>query len=137
MPIQFSGLTPLIQVFDMPTSVAFYRDILGFEIMMQSRPGDRFDWCLLRIANVYLMLNTLYEADNRPTAADPVRSLTHGDTGFYFDCADLDQTYEYLRSKGVAAQKPVVTHYGMKQLSLTDPDGYALCFQHPVKTSEP
>lgn len=134
MPIQFSGLTPLIQVFDMPTSVAFYRDILGFEIVMQSRPGDQFDWCLLRKAKVYLMLNTLHEADDRPPAPDPNRNRTHGDTGFYFDCADPDEAYEYLRTKGVAAQKPVVTHYGMRQLNLTDPDGYALCFQHPVKT---
>jgi catechol 2,3-dioxygenase-like lactoylglutathione lyase family enzyme len=27
----------------MPTSLAFYRDILGFEVVMQSQPGDAFD----------------------------------------------------------------------------------------------
>jgi glyoxylase I family protein len=36
MPIKVEGLAPLIQVFDMPTSVAFYREILGFTVVNQS-----------------------------------------------------------------------------------------------------
>jgi hypothetical protein len=36
MPIKVEGLAPLIQVFDMPTSVAFYREILGFAVVNQS-----------------------------------------------------------------------------------------------------
>jgi hypothetical protein len=31
-----AGLTPLVQVFDMPTSVRFYRDVLGFEVVSTS-----------------------------------------------------------------------------------------------------
>ncbi len=34
MSIKVEGVAPLIQVFDMPTSVAFYRDVLGFELAM-------------------------------------------------------------------------------------------------------
>jgi catechol 2,3-dioxygenase-like lactoylglutathione lyase family enzyme len=34
---------PLIEVFDMPTSVAFYRDVIGFEVVMQSSSGDNCD----------------------------------------------------------------------------------------------
>ena len=49
MPIKVQGMTPLIEVFDMPTSVAFYRDVIGFEVVMQSSPGDNFDWGLLRM----------------------------------------------------------------------------------------
>ena len=30
MPMDFRSLTPLIQVFDMPASIRFYRDVLGF-----------------------------------------------------------------------------------------------------------
>ena len=133
MPIKLSGLTPLIGVFDMRTSVAFYRDLIGFEIIMQSRPGEQFDWALLQRGSALLMLNTNYEADDRPAARDQKRDAAHGDTTLYFDCPDLDEAYEYLRSKGVAVKKPVIRDYGMRQLSLTDPDGYGLCFQHPVK----
>lgn len=31
MPIKVESLTPLISVFDMPESLRFYRDLLGFE----------------------------------------------------------------------------------------------------------
>jgi catechol 2,3-dioxygenase-like lactoylglutathione lyase family enzyme len=58
MEIKVSGLTPLIQVFDMPASVAFYRDVIGFEVVMQSQPGEHFDWALLRMGGASLMLNT-------------------------------------------------------------------------------
>jgi glyoxylase I family protein len=135
MPIKFSSLTPLIGVFDMHASVAFYRDIIGFEVVLQSRPGDHFDWALLQRGGAALMLNTNYEAHQRPPVSDPARAAVHGDTTMYLDCADLDEAYEYLRSKGVAAQKPVVRDYGMRQLNLSDPDGYGLCFQHPAKAS--
>lgn len=31
MGVDVRGMAPLLEVFDMPTSVAFYRDLLGFE----------------------------------------------------------------------------------------------------------
>jgi glyoxylase I family protein len=133
MPIKAQGLTPLIEVFDMPTSVAFYRDVIGFEVVMQSNPGDDFGWGLLKMGDATLMVNTAYDADERPAAPDPARWAGHRHTTFYLHCADLDEAYEYLRSKGIAAKKPVVRDYGMRQLSVTDPDGYGLCFQHPVE----
>ena len=35
------------------------------------------------------MLNTMYEADDRPPAPDPARTAAHRDTTFYFGCADV------------------------------------------------
>ena len=36
MGIKIQGMAPLIQVFDMPRSVAFYRDVLGFELVIDA-----------------------------------------------------------------------------------------------------
>ncbi len=36
MGLDIRGLAPLLQVYDMPTSVRFYRDLLGFEVVMTS-----------------------------------------------------------------------------------------------------
>ena len=38
MPLDVRGVCPLLGVYDMPTSVRFYRDMLGFEIVSHS-PG--------------------------------------------------------------------------------------------------
>lgn len=132
MALDVRGLAPLLQVYDMATSVQFYRDLLGFEVMATSPKlgEDRFHWALLRLGDAELMLNTAYEFDHeRPLPADPARTFAHGDTGLFFACPDVDAVYEELREKGLSVSQPVVTRYGMKQLSLRDPDGYGICFQ--------
>lgn len=129
MGVKVEGLVPLIQVFDMPTSLRFYRDVLGFEIVAQSSPGDDFDWGWLRLDGAELMLNTAFEKEHRPPKPDPNRISGHDDTCLYFGCRDVDAAYSYLRSKGVDLGEPKVAPYGMKQIYFKDPDGYQICFQ--------
>ena len=130
MGIEIRGLTPLIQVFDMPTSIQFYCEGLGFEIAgSDGKPRPHFDWALLRLNGLELMLNTAYERDERPPAPDPAHIAAHEDTAIYFSCPDVDGVYAYLQKKGIKAKAPKVAPYGMKQLYLNDPDGYVLCFQ--------
>ncbi|HVH29117.1 MAG TPA: VOC family protein [Vicinamibacterales bacterium] len=132
MVVEFQGLTPLIQVFDMPASIRFYRDVLGFVVVTASGPVPDCGWALLRRNTDEIMLNTQYEDEDRPAVPDESRRKTHNDTCFYFGCYDLDAAYAHLQANGVAAQKPSVAPYGMRQLYFTDPDGFNLCFQHPV-----
>jgi glyoxylase I family protein len=132
MAIDIRGMAPLLQVFDMPTSVRFYRDVLGFELVASSGGGEQADWVLLRLAGVELMLNTAYEADARPPVPDPARIASHADAALFFGCEDLDGTYAHLVADAVKAEPPKVAPYGMKQLYVTDPDGYILCFQWPA-----
>jgi len=129
MPVDIKGLAPLIQVFDMPASVHFYRDLLGFELVASS-PG--FGWALLRLNGVELMLNTAYEDDHRPPAPEPARVDAHGDTALYFGCPDVDLAYRQLRGLGLDVKEPANTNYGMRQLHVKDPDGFGLCLQWPV-----
>jgi glyoxylase I family protein len=132
--IEIRGMAPLLQVFDMPMSIAFYRDVLGFEVVNTSTPrGEHFDWALLRLHGVELMLNTAYEEVARSPVPDPARIAAHDDTAIYFGCPDVDAAYEYLRARGVAAKEPKIAPYEMKQLYVSDPDGYSLCFQWPAK----
>jgi catechol 2,3-dioxygenase-like lactoylglutathione lyase family enzyme len=134
MSVEIRGMAPLLQVFDMPRSVSFYRDVLGFRVVQTSPPRgpDDHDWALLRRDGIEIMLNTAYEADGRPPAPDEARSAAHADAALFFGCPDVESAYRYLRSKGVAAQPPSVAPYGMNQLHLRDPDGYGLCFQWPA-----
>ena len=129
MPLQIRKMTPLIQVFNMPRAVTFYRDILGFEVITDSGSGDHSSWIMLRLDECEVMLNDQYEPGREPSQPPPERTKWHGDTGLYFDCPDPDAVYELLKSKGMDLKPPQIAPYGMKQLFLTDPDGYLLCFQ--------
>ena len=133
MSINVQGMAPLLEVFDMPTSLSFYRDVLGFEVIGRSGPDDNCDWVLLKLADVHLMLNTAYEDNNeRPPTPELSRVKAHHDTALFFSCPDVDGAYEYLRSRGIDLKPPKNAPYGMRQLYLRDPDGFNLCFQWPV-----
>lgn len=131
--IKIDGMTPLIQVFDMPASLRFYRDVLGFEVVSDSGKGDGSSWVWLRLNASDLMLNDQYEPGHVPNAPPPERKRWHGDTCLYFGCSDVDTVCAHLRSAGIDCGPPVIAPYGMKQLYLHDPDGYNLCFQQAVK----
>ena len=126
------GIAPLLQVFDMPTAIRFYRDVLGFKVHSTSEPGDDCNFALLKLNGAELMLNTAYEADQRPPAPDPERIASHQDTCLFFGCQELYAAYQHLRAHGLNLNEPKVAPYGMKQLWFKDPDGYGLCFQWPA-----
>ena len=102
MTIDVRGMTPLLQVFDMATSLRFYCDVLGFEIVQtdSKTTAPNHNWVWLRLNGVHLMLNTAYECDQRPPSADPCRMVSHDDTALYFSAPDVDAIYTHLRSKG-------------------------------------
>lgn len=134
MAYQLEGATTLLEVFDMPTSIRFYRDVLGFTVAMSSGEGDDVGWVLLRRDDADIMLNSAYESnDERPPQAVPARQAAHADTIVFFGCRDVDAVYEDLRGRGIELEPPEVQSYGMKQLYLRDPDGYKLCFQWAVE----
>jgi catechol 2,3-dioxygenase-like lactoylglutathione lyase family enzyme len=133
--IEVRGICPLISVFNMPRSLAFYRDLLGFQIVSDSGNGDDSSWVWIRLNEADLMLNDQYEPGHVPDAPPSERQKWHHDTCLYLG-ADPDVVYEYLTSRGIELKPPKDAPYGMRQLYLNDPDGYNLCFQSPVEPAK-
>ena len=125
------GVTTLLEIFDMSTSLKFYR-ALGCEVVMhwgeQENESD-WDWALLRLGDASLMLNTRYERDKRPSTPEPSRVKGHGDTELFFSCADIDVVCRGIRSSGLSIPDPIPTFYGARRVCLTDPDGFVVCFE--------
>lgn len=139
MGIEVKGVCPLIQVFDMPRSVSFYRDCLGFALTQHSPSYGHnpdgislFHWAMLRLGEAEIMLNTAYDEGLASDQPEVERVEAHADTTLYFGCPDVDHVYAFLVEKGLQVHPPKIAPYGMKQLSLKDPDGYGLCFQWPA-----
>lgn len=133
--MEILGVAPLLQVYDMPASIGFYREVLGFELVSHSPllPNGSFHWALLRWGDAEVMLNTAYETDGeRPVPPDTSRLAAHEDTCLFFGCPDVDAAYKVLTARGLRAEAPKVAPYGMKQLSFRDPDGYGICLQWPA-----
>ncbi|HEY0779820.1 MAG TPA: VOC family protein [Gemmatirosa sp.] len=134
MPLALRPVCPYFEVFDMPASLAFYRDALGFEVvsaspLAASGAPDTHGWAWLRQGGAELMLNTASDPDaERPAAPDPTRAVGHADVHLYIGCADVDAMYAHLRGRGLDAGPPHVTSYGMREVSVCDPDGFTLNF---------
>jgi glyoxylase I family protein len=132
--LSFVGLTPLIGVFDMPRALAFYHGVLGFEVVscspiVETAEGRFSHWMWLRLGAAELMLNTQYDSDERPEHPIGTRQVAHGDACLYIGCSDIDAAYEQLTLRGLKADPPKVAPYGLKNFSVSDPDGYGIVFQ--------
>ena len=108
MAIEVQGLAPMVQVFDMPRSIRFYRDVLGFTVTERSKAmsddPDDVNWAMLRLSNATIMLNTAYDPDDVPEAPDAGRWSGHQDTCLYFGCPDVDGAYQHLVAQGFEAR---------------------------------
>jgi len=133
MTIRLSSGTLLLQVYDMRTSLAFYRDVMGFEVVQTAPAGPVTHWAMLRNGSVCLMLNTKYEFDyERPLEQD--RTSGRSDFVLYLMCEDADAAYRELQAKGWPdIEEPTTAPYGMRQVQVHDPDGFRLCLQHEVE----
>jgi glyoxylase I family protein len=110
--VQVSEVVPLIQVFDMPTALRFYRDGLGFDVAMSSpeveTPERRFShWIMLRSGQTRIMLNTAYDAGARPIEPDSDRVAAHADTILYFGCDDVEALHDMLVAKGSSSTRRI------------------------------
>ncbi len=125
------GLTPLIGVFDMPTALAFYRDLLGFLVIfaspeVETAEGRFCHYMWLRSGAADIMLNTQYDSNERPSQPPEKRPK---DVVFYLHCPDVELAYRELTERGLRVKPPVVAPYGLRCFSVEDPDGYTIVFQ--------
>lgn len=118
-------LVPLYYVKDIMSSVQFYLRVLDFRITHAWEPEGRLTWCQLERGAAAVMLQRMSSKD---TFAEP-----RGDgVMFYFHCDDAMDVYHRLVERGITVDPPIVTFYGMRQVFVSDPDGYRLCFQNPA-----
>ena len=123
------SVCPLIQVFDMPRSLAFYRDLLGFEIVEKAPQGERTEWAWLARGSCHLELNSMFEASKLPNDEDRGRTRAHGDTVLCFHTHDVGAMCAYLRENGLTVPDPEIGPFFIPQFWVRDPDGYHICFE--------
>lgn len=120
------ALWPLLTVRDLQRSMAFYTQTLGFEVAGKAEGAEGVFWCRIRRGGACLMLQ------QQETAASPLSGPAPS-VEFYFVCDDVDEIFEELCGKELVLEPPSEAYYGMKQLFVPDPDGYAVVFESPTE----
>jgi uncharacterized glyoxalase superfamily protein PhnB len=119
--VSFRRLTPMLRTPDLPGTLAFYRDVLGFDI---ASGALEHGWLALRRDSVELMLSGLndHEGDTAP-----------GFTGsLYLEVADVDALWDAVRDHARICYTPETFSYGMREFAVYDNNGYLLQFGTPV-----
>ena len=108
------SLEPRLHIADFQRSVAFYRDVLGFEVMA-TFPEDSPSFALLSRDGVGIQIGGI-DAD-KDAAAPPTVTL-------YFDVSDALGLFEELRQKIKIEWGPEVFFYHRREFAFRDPDGH-------------
>ncbi|MGH9545438.1 MAG: VOC family protein [Terriglobales bacterium] len=106
------------RVANMRSSVRFYRDVLGMELVYG---GEDVGFSSLRAKGAeYPILNL-----------EQGRAVT-GWGRMIFYVADVDAFWEYLRGKGFVPESPRDASWGERYFHMPDPDGHELSFARPI-----
>lgn len=133
---------------DMPKSVEFYREKLGFTMKESWPDDDAPQWCNMVLGTQSVMLGGAVDPD-------VVESMCGGDPAdvplyrklaedfrdhrcgiglhIYLQVEDVDAFDATIRGRGVTPiRTPKTQFYGIRETHVDDPDGYRLVFYHPV-----
>ena len=127
--MKLTALIPMLSVSDLKRTMSFYGERLGFDIL-NSLGGPDPTWCMLGRDGVKIMFNQppLEEMNTLPRHAKDFQI-------FYFYPDDVVALQTAWKNAGLPVSELRVTHYGMKEFELRDPDGYWLWFGQ--ETSDP
>jgi len=119
-------LTPNLMVEDVARTLAFYKDILRFEVVMTLPEQEPFDFAIVQRDGVELMFQS------RSSLSENVPALTGSSIGasqtFYIQVTGIRELYESLRDTVEIVVDFHTTFYGTQEFYFRDVNGYILSF---------
>jgi catechol 2,3-dioxygenase-like lactoylglutathione lyase family enzyme len=126
-PVEISGISPFFIVNHVPTSLAFYRDRLGFEVTFEGpEPGDIF-FGIVRRGGAQILLKAIGVAPVPNCTRDVKKGIARWDA--FVNVRDPDALAAEFTAQKVAFSEPLEdTGDGLRGFALKDADGYVLFF---------
>jgi catechol 2,3-dioxygenase-like lactoylglutathione lyase family enzyme len=139
---------------DLDRLTAFYRDVMGFDVVMNTQWRDReiidrmvglsgsaARQVMLKAGNAYLELFEYESPVPRPPLTDR-NPADHGYTHFCIDVVDIDAEYERLSANGMSFHAPPPTtdelgHTRLRAIYARDPDGNIVELQEVLDADVP
>lgn len=127
---EVGGVSPFFIVRNVPATLVFYRDKLGFEVTFEGPEPDDIFFGIVQRGRAMLMFKDI--------GVDPVpnhtRDVGNGDVRWdsYLYVPDPDALADEFASRAVKFFEPVKdTDDGLRGFEIADVDGYVLFFGRP------
>ncbi len=122
---QFLHLTPVWFTDDIPRTIRYYEETLGFQ--MDFDYGDPVFYAAVSCGGLQIHLRHL---DQPPAKEEREADLID----LYVTVADMDRLYSEMVGRGAKiVYGPVEQEYGMKEFYVEDCNGYRLAFGQPTE----
>jgi len=124
------AISPFFVVRHVPSSLAFYRDRLGFEITFQGPESNDIFFGIVRRGGAQLLLKAVGVAPMPNCTRDVKQGIARWDA--FVAVPDPDALAMEFASKDVEFVEPLAdTDDGLRGFALRDADGYVLFFGRP------
>jgi lactoylglutathione lyase len=131
--LMLKKLTPNLMVEDVQQTFSFYRDVLGFKVLMTLPDQPPFDFAIIQRDQVELMFQS------RASLSENVPALTGHPIGasqtFYIEVEGLTNLYKNLRDQVDIVVDLHTTFYGTREFYFRDVNGYILSFTEPATSA--
>ena len=123
-------LTPNLMVNSVDETIVFYRDVLGFKVVMTMPETGVKDFAILQNGSVELMLQSRksIKEDLPFLAEQPIGSSAI----LYVEVGGIQALHDRIAGKVTVLLPMRKTHYGMQEFCIRDPHGYVIVFAEPV-----
>lgn len=130
-----SGISPFFIVADVPATLAFYRDMLGFEVTFRGpTPEDEFFGIVQRDRAMIMFKALGAISDGSEVVVEPVPNYKRKPAfswDAYLQVADPEALAAEFASRGVRFAVPLGDDVDVRGFVIEDIDGYGLFFGHP------
>jgi catechol 2,3-dioxygenase-like lactoylglutathione lyase family enzyme len=127
---EISGISPFFIVRHVPTSLAFYRDRLGFEITFEGPEPDDIFFGIVRRGGAQILFKEVGVDPVPNCTRDVKQGLARWDA--FVAVPDPDALAAEFASRNVEFFQPLAdTDDGLRGFELRDADGYVLFFGRP------
>lgn len=127
--LRLRAVMPAITATDLPASVAWYRDVLGFTVAEEYERDGRVMGVRLRAGTVDLLL----AQDDFAKGRDRQKG-----TGLRLYCItfqDVDQLAAAIKERGgKLSQEPTDQPWGTRDFAVVDPDGFIISITTDVRS---
>lgn len=125
------SLTANLMVADVNETVDFYRDVLGFQLVMSLPEGGNYDWAMMSNGGAQIMFQALDSlVEEYPAFSD---SAVGGSLVLFIVLEGIDEFHESIKDKAKIVVDLHDTFYGMREFAIEDNNGYVLTFAEELE----
>jgi len=122
----YKKCTPECGISDVNKAVEWYKDNLGFELVISVPESGEYDWALMKKDSVEIMFQTKSSLDEEIPYLK--NSPAAGSIIIYIEVDDIKKMYNELKKEVKIIKELHKTFYGSEEFAISDCNGFVLLF---------